>query len=257
MFYIDPFQPDAGRTASEAISIFIFSENDFIISSNAQIAFFNSEENYTVKKMGFKWENLFTINSIWGTTSKDFYVVGSGGNIAHYNGSSWTKIESGTDLQINDIWGDYNERNDKWEILAVASDKYQNNVMKVFKIEGGIVKEIQTIGLPWSLSSLWFKSARGYIIVGDGYYSAKDYTLDWQRDTSFPRLYKHAIKGEAFNSIALCGAYGLLSYFNGVKWYSVENAEQQKYLNIDIKKNTIAAVGTLHSVEACITLGRR
>ncbi len=32
--------------------------------------------------------------SIWGTSSKNFYVVGNNGNIAHYDGSKWTKIQS-------------------------------------------------------------------------------------------------------------------------------------------------------------------
>ena len=45
------------------------------------------------------------INKLWGSSSSDIYVVGNEGNIAHYNGTSWTKIESGTTLDINDIGG--------------------------------------------------------------------------------------------------------------------------------------------------------
>src|SRR5690606_5158442 len=47
-------------------------------------------------------------NKIWGTSSNDIYFVGRNGSIVHYNGSpgadGWTKIESGTDLSLSDIW---------------------------------------------------------------------------------------------------------------------------------------------------------
>lgn len=109
--------------------------------------------------------------------------------------------------------------------------------------------------MPWSLSGLWFKSARKHIIVGDGYYSTGDIAKSWRRDTSFPWLYRHSIKGEDHNSIALCG-YSLISYFNGVRWNSLEIVEQPKYTNVDIKGNIIVAVGAKNS-QGVITIGKR
>ena len=47
-------------------------------------------------------------------------MVGNNGQIAHYNGTNWQRIESGTTLNINDIWGDYNDKTQEWEILAAA-----------------------------------------------------------------------------------------------------------------------------------------
>ena len=46
-----------------------------------------------------------SINKIWGTSSNDLYIVGNSGNIAHYNSTNWQKVESGTNLNIGDIWG--------------------------------------------------------------------------------------------------------------------------------------------------------
>ncbi|MBK7500058.1 MAG: hypothetical protein IPI19_13450 [Ignavibacteriales bacterium] len=44
------------------------------------------------------------LNKLWGISSNDLYAFGNNGNIAHYNnGSSWTKIESGTTLNLTDI----------------------------------------------------------------------------------------------------------------------------------------------------------
>ena len=47
------------------------------------------------------WE----INKLWGSSSNDLYAVGNEGNIAHCNGSKWTKIESGTTVDLLDVSG--------------------------------------------------------------------------------------------------------------------------------------------------------
>ena len=51
----------------------------------------------------------WSINKLWGTSSSDLYAVGNEGNIAHYNGSSWTKIVSGTALNLTSISGNIAE----------------------------------------------------------------------------------------------------------------------------------------------------
>ena len=64
----------------------------------------------------------FSMNKIWGSSSNDLYVVGNNGKIAHYNGTSWQRIESGTTLNINDIWGDFNEKTQSgrfWQWLQI------------------------------------------------------------------------------------------------------------------------------------------
>jgi hypothetical protein len=45
------------------------------------------------------------IKEIWGTASNNLFIVGDGGSIAHYNGSSWTKMMSNTTCDLQDIWG--------------------------------------------------------------------------------------------------------------------------------------------------------
>lgn len=162
-------------------------------------------------------------NKIWGT-KEALWFVGNDGFIARRNSDgSWKQLESGTDLDIQDIWGDYDEKNGKWEILAVASDKYQNNGNKLLKIEGEKVTERITDGLPWSIVSIWFKTQRYYAITGDGYFSNNDLITSWIETKTFPLLYKHSIKGQSLNSIVFCGAYGLISYQNGQSWKNREH----------------------------------
>ena len=84
------------------------------------------------------------MNKIWGTSSQDLYVVGYGGNIAHYNGSSWTKIESGTDLDIQDIWGIIDKDGSKF-ILCTAYNFASGGEKKLLSIDNdNVIGEI-----PW------------------------------------------------------------------------------------------------------------
>jgi len=64
--------------------------------------------NYTVHMNGWplmpngdNWQ----VNKMWGSSSNDLYAVGNNGNIAHYNGQSWQKIESRTTVNLYDVWG--------------------------------------------------------------------------------------------------------------------------------------------------------
>jgi hypothetical protein len=105
---------------SAIYSIYAFNENNIFFTDGGEIIHFDGIS----YKQDCSINSLLTgkINKLWGTSSSDLYAVGNNGNIAHYNGTKWTKIESGTDLNINDIWGDYNKKTREWEILAVGGN---------------------------------------------------------------------------------------------------------------------------------------
>jgi hypothetical protein len=108
---------------------------------------------------------------MWGTDKAIIYTVGyEVGNIAHYNGTSWKKIESGTDLNINDIWGDYNEKTGEWEILAVASNYGTDLEKKILLIKDNVVINLPTSPQMWPLLTTWFIPNRQYYVAGAGIY---------------------------------------------------------------------------------------
>ncbi|GAB4287691.1 MAG: hypothetical protein Kow0098_04610 [Ignavibacteriaceae bacterium] len=200
------------------------------------------------------------VNKIWGTSSNDLYVVGNEGNIAHYEDGVWSKIESGTDLNINDIWGDYNEKTGEWEILAVASNKFFNEGKSLLKIGGLITTELNTEGLPWSVSSVWFKAEKKYLIGGDGLFFNKMLNESWNKDTTFIPIYKDRIRGTDVNDIVVSGSNGLFSHFNGFKWKHYTNNElpyfSGRLLSSDLKDDVSTAVGW-KDTQAIITMGKR
>ena len=56
---------------------------------------------FHLQNMGFD----VSTENIWASSPSDIYFVGSEGSIVHYNGSSFSKIESGTEIDLKSISG--------------------------------------------------------------------------------------------------------------------------------------------------------
>ena len=99
---------------------------------------------YTLKNFGFPLlpnGNGWQVNKLWGISSNDLYAVGDYGNIAHWNGSRWTKIESGTDIRLRDIYG--NNLSDDIYIVGHESSPELKSVLLHLK-DGKVTKLWET-----------------------------------------------------------------------------------------------------------------
>jgi hypothetical protein len=220
--------------------------------------------NYTVHMNGWplmpngdNWQ----VNKMWGSSPNDLYAVGNNGNIAHYNGQSWSKIESGTDLNINDIWGDYNEKTKQWEILAVASNIYSGYDKNVINIKNNSSEILNKDGIEEVLSGVWFQSNKKYYLVGSGTYEKKYLTdIIWKGDPlDITNYFENSIRANDINDIIIVGAFGEVLHFNGICWKSFINEtflSNGTYLSGDIKNNLIIALGYQYA-QAIITIGQR
>ncbi|HKB87747.1 MAG TPA: hypothetical protein VKD08_16335, partial [Ignavibacteriaceae bacterium] len=145
-------------------TIFTFSENDIWFSAFVRYDGQNFIE-LPIPGILMGWMP----NKIWGTSSNNLYVVGNNGNIAHYDGQSWTRIESGTELNFLDIYGATDTNSGKQQILAVC---YKDLPLRkgIFSIVGDYVSEISSIPIQWELDALWFIPGRHFYVVGSGIY---------------------------------------------------------------------------------------
>ncbi|MGA8265449.1 MAG: hypothetical protein WB779_13480 [Ignavibacteriaceae bacterium] len=84
-------------------TVFAFGANDIWFAGNGVLHWDGSQ--YVPVPLPTNVWGQDQINKIWGSSSQDLYIVGNTGSIAHYNGSTWQKIESGTTTDIIDIWG--------------------------------------------------------------------------------------------------------------------------------------------------------
>jgi hypothetical protein len=199
------------------------------------------------------------INKIWGLSTKNFYIVGDGGSIAHYNGTSWTKIESGTALEVRDIWGAQNVKTGNLEIYATAGDPAISPDRTVFQISGITAQAISTAGIFWALNGIWFSPGQYYWLVGDGTWE-KHPTLSassWSSQT-LTSYTIDAVRGNATNDVFMCGAYGEFLHFNGVSWksYISQTGMDGAYGGLAVHGNTVIAVGE-EAPQAVILMGKR
>ena len=240
-------------------AIFAFAANDILFAHiDGSITHFNgisfvndcrliTELNGSVKKM-------------WGKSRNDLYVVSGNGFIAHYDGSRWQKLESGTELPIQDIWGARNEKTGEYEILCVASDKYHNLGKKILRIKEDTTYPIPDAGLSWSLSSIWFISNSRYYVAGNGIFEKRRLTDPFWKNKpgDFTPYYTFKIRGYALNNIWATGGFGEVLHFNGNSWRSFFNSTHLaggNYYSLDLTENMVIVVG-YNSPNAVIAIGK-
>lgn len=202
------------------------------------------------------------VNKMWGSPNGELFIVGNNGFVAKKNSSgTWIKVESGTTLPIQDIWGATNPNTGTQQIIAVASNRYLNEGKKLLLVTSTGITTPGDSGLSWSLNSIWFIPNKKYYICGDGIYPSHSLSGRWIRDTSFPSLHKNRVRGIGVNDVIVVGVYGLFSHFNGASWRHftgyVPNYESMSFESVDIKNNLVVAVGQLQGDRAVAIIGKR
>ncbi len=203
-----------------------------------------------------------TIEKLWGTSSLSLYGVGNAGTIIWYNGTVWQALPSGIDLDINDIWGDYNAETGQGEILAVAADVLVRPGIEVLKINGTSVQMLDTAGInAGNLSSVWFEAGKKYYVAGGGIFQKNSLSnLSWTNGKyDITSYYIYRIRGTSFNSIVAVGGVGEILTYNGASWkshFDETKLNSGNYNSVATRDNIIVAVGE-DAPYGVVTIGRR
>ena len=229
-----------------ARSIFAFDDGDIWISSTGdKIAILR--DGVQINKFCMPWS--FSINKIWGTSSNDIYIVGYNGKIAHHQNSNWSIEESGTTVDLLDIWGgsdgtlwscghtgDYNTsvllRNTGfgWEKIYEGNSETQNNGYQIGPING-----------IWGTNEF-----RIYMVNKSGLYiqpNSSELILD--KEIVKTSYFSFSADGTDDNNIYISGEW-FVGHWNGVSYreYPVLYKQFRKYYSIKVKGNTVCAGGT-------------
>jgi hypothetical protein len=234
---------------------------------------FNKDDIWTFSDAGscshwdgkiWKTELLLAIKGggtkFWGTSSSDLYLACSKGGISHYDGSVWTLINTGTDLNINDIYGSWNNKSNQYDILAVASNVLESFDRKILKISGNDASNIISNDISYELSSLWFKPNRKYYVIGGGMYEKNNIneTIWKNNPLDITTYYTYSIRGNDINDVFAVGAYGEVLHYNGTNWKSFKNETRidGNLYSVFVKNNLVVAVGQT-SRKGIILIGQR
>jgi hypothetical protein len=195
------------------------------------------------------------INRIWGTTPQDVYAVGNVGAIVHYNGSTWQRVESGTTLDVYDVYGNGGE------VLAVAAEQFVSSNRRILRLTATGVDTISSTGILFSLHGVWF-TPHAYYVIGAGVYTTSSVspTTTWRALTpQITNFYTYAIRGQRKNDILVGGAFGEVLHFNGVSWRSFRNQlslSAGSYRGVGINDHLCVLVG-YDNPFAVVAIGRR
>ncbi len=246
------------ETSYPTSAIFVFNENEIWIAlDGSQIAIIKDNKQISVMCLPFS----FSIRKLWGSSSDDVYAVGDNGSIAHYNGTSWSKIESGTTTDINDIWGYYDKERESTTVIAVASELMSKGEYRLFSINKTVAKD--TLNYPYEqrLRGIWFKNKYSPIYVC-GYGIKENKRGNWKENIITNWAIK-SIRGNDVNDIVAVDAEGVVHHYNGLLWQKDEQLKLKGYSfkSITIKNNIVVTVGSIvtnHIVgSAVIAFGKR
>jgi len=243
-----------------ANSIYAFDNENIVISSESQLA-------YLKNGVLIKRECVpVSVEKIWGLSRNDFYIVGYGGNIAHWDGKRWTKIESGTDVSLRDIYGN-NLSND----IFIVGNEYSRNLKNVLlRLKDGKIEKL------WEAYNLEDKEPYGtsirnvYIKDNWMFIAGRRYTkeniklgIKAKRMTNiqYDIVYEH--KGTDKNDIYTFTDISEIFHYNGVSIKRVFYHPRMKYFFYGggAKDNLIVGVGIslagAFESPAVLVLGRR
>ena len=156
------------------------------------------------------------VEHIWATSPDNIYFAGNKGSIVHYDGSTFTKMESGTTCRLEDVWGI-----DDNHIWAVGTET--NNSRSVILFYNG--KEWKTLHDTdnerkcWS-NSVWTDSP--YLLFlngGSGRYLFNLMQEKLSKYESAGEWFGYDVYGTAYNDIFASTAGSELLHFNGSTWY--------------------------------------
>ncbi|MGB9730145.1 MAG: hypothetical protein ACPL1B_09820, partial [Thermoprotei archaeon] len=260
------YSPCSSVDYADLRAIYAFSENNIVVSSGGGMWWFN----------GNRWKSECSINplltgvieKLWGTSSSNLYAVGYNGNIAHWDGKRWSKIESGVDVNLIDIHGQttdgkificgYNIVNIYKATLLEMKDKevkvkwYKTNLFNYDPPYGGTVHNIYTFG-----DYLFTVGSRGFfkenVRLGTYPKKVEDYALDWV----------YAMRGNDINDIYTFSDQNEIYHFNGINLRKIygNNLILHAFYGGAVKGDVVVGVGFIYVSPvftiALIVMGKR
>jgi hypothetical protein len=250
-------------------STFALGKDDYWVGSN-QPMHWNGSNWITYDLSSSIWNGW--INKIWGTSSSNIYIVGDNGNIAHYNGTSWEKMESGTSLMLADIYGTSETITigglNMSTVKSIVLRKDDTNWSTI--AEGEIVSpsELFNPKIYGLISSVWIDEHKTLYAGGNLLYK---YQFDkWSYVSSLPenyiggnpnvyyRGYIYKIRGLKSNDYWIVGDRNTIRHFNGMSWRQVglpyDPYSDIIWQSVEVKGKICIVVGEINEKAICMRM---
>jgi len=209
------------------------------------IAYFSSA--FASPVWSLMYSALDDLYGVWGSTSNDVFAVGNLGNIAHYNGSTWSQKTAG--IEWDDLYGVAGGANlviavglggtiiyylsgTAWEQMSsiTTNDLYGvwGTADDLFAVGlGGTILHYSVYdGEWWSMSSptandlrgVWGSASDDVFAVGDSGIIVHYNGTEWSVMTSGTANDLRSVWGSAPDDVFAVGGAGTIVHYNGTEW---------------------------------------
>jgi hypothetical protein len=202
-------------------------------------------------------------NKMWATSSSNIYFVASLGRITHWNGSAWQRIESGTTVDLLDVWGSP-DGSSVW-VCGYKSDGSESVLLRYDGNQWQVYGHAPPRGVYQNLfPSVWFPKADSAYVIGDRgvFRQAQNSPVGFRRALSGLPYFPYRIRGVDRNDAVFVGDAGMIWHFNGVSWRQFDQLidTDDRLRSVAMGSNQIVAVGYRYYgvlIDALIYRGRR
>jgi hypothetical protein len=214
--------------------VFAFSNTDIWFVGSLPVH--GDGENWIMYDLRTTVDPNITVSKAWGSSSSDMYFVGRNGNIARYLNGKWSRIESGTEISLSDI---YESNTNEIFISGTDNLNVKGIILKNLDamsfttlITSEIITENELFSkLYGSLSSVWVDNNNTLYTGGNILFSYKFDRWDYVRSmpenfiggnqNTYYRGFIHSIRGNNRNDYWVVGDRNTVRHFNGFNWKQI------------------------------------
>jgi hypothetical protein len=209
---------------------------------------------------------------MWGTSPDNFYIVGYNGGIAHFDGTDWRRFESGTSIQLLDVWGSP-DGSVVWtagfdDVLgSILLCNKGNGFEQVARIDSpsypvlpNVISHIFRSGWTDNADTMYLASVGRIYSVPTGYsdYAPENIWFDYDNEVGYPNQI-HAIRGTSKNDLFIAGFQNKVLHFNGKSWKTYEELKSNIgiWYALDVNSDIVLVAGASANNLARVAIGFR
>lgn len=252
---------------ARAEAIFALSINEVWVG-NYEIPMYWNGNDWQLRATDYGWE-LFgaQINAIWASSSDDVFFISNGGQINHWNGSGFSRMETPTETRLTDIWGTghdnvwvvgFDTQTAKTALLHYDGtawvNLYEGDIYDWFGRKedalSGVIKSVYTHD-PNSIKVL--SNPNGIYTTTSTLAPAaqlRPLDFDWQG--------LRKLRGNHSNDLFVCGNHSGIVHYNGSTQYKYVLPGDFDFKAIDVQGDLVVTVGYDYELGAAIAcIGKR
>jgi hypothetical protein len=208
---------------------------------------FRTDRSVTEQMKGF-------IGECWASGPNNIYMGGTDGELVHYNGQYWKRIESEMKWDIGGMHGNGDT------LLVASTGPTTTGETAFYTVVGESVRFFKQDSLPHGVQAVWYNHLND--IHTDGVHTYHWDGLRWNKMIApLPAGFGLDMAANSANDLFVCGEVCSIRHFNGNSWrswYKLPGIETARLWAVTVQQHDVWIVGNVATgSDAVIVHGRR